>query len=442
MSESLTPLLSQFLGPSYGPNNIGQSGNSRVFLQTSQLATAIFGGGADRYSENFPRLAFNYIIRINFNVALKQFTSNYFSQDDEQILQYLVKSVDLPSVSIDTETVNQYNRPVVIQKKINYEDVVLNMYDVIDGKTLKFWEMYYEYYFRNGLTSKLNGEGAEEGIDYSKNFQTNGYTKFNGDFGYNIEQVGKEKHLIESIDIFQIFGGWFSTTHIINPKIKSFTPSTLEYGANEVCELEFVLQHEGIIYENRNQDFATSKLTKQELDFLSQSQFKELSMSLSSKKLRRRDLTNANSAIQNANIDKRDRNLGYRTFVGRRNGTLLDAIGVDGSMFGDSIIGKELGDTVTGLDRRLTSLVRGLPKNVASTVIRGVTTGDFKFRPNLKDSIKNIGRQESDQVIYRQRRNFGSIIENAGNDIIGSVLNNDDQGGIDDGFISGQPDRR
>ena len=40
--------------------------------------------------------------------------------------------------------------------KVMFEPIKMVFHDVADGKTLKFWDMYYRYYFADGFEAKKN----------------------------------------------------------------------------------------------------------------------------------------------------------------------------------------------------------------------------------------------------------------------------------------------
>src|SRR5262249_40613553 len=152
---------------------------------------------------------------------------------------------------------NQYNRKRLSQTKIMNEPVKIVFHDVADGKTLKFWEMYYRYYFQDGSEpgqndpkQSQNKNGTYTVEDFLKNitpainpnianlpssitdlFRSNSPTGANsptntlGDksalqnivtdaldnqhFGFNLPVVGNIRNLIQAIDVYQVHGGRF-----------------------------------------------------------------------------------------------------------------------------------------------------------------------------------------------------------------------------------------
>ena len=98
--------------------------------------------------ENSPRFKFNFHVYFNINTTQIPALRNAFSQDQSTI-GILVKNIELPKFQIEVETLNQYNRKRLVQKKINYEPVKAVFHD--DGGDLirTMWYNYYSYYYKD-----------------------------------------------------------------------------------------------------------------------------------------------------------------------------------------------------------------------------------------------------------------------------------------------------
>lgn len=231
----------------------------------------------------------------------KSFISQYFNTADLAQIMPLVKTVEMPSMKIDTAPLNQYNRKRLSQSKIAYEPIKVVFHDVADGKTLKFWDMYYRYYFADGneygkndakqsqqqnktmsveqLVKNLvpNVNPAIAGLPSSVKslFQSNAPTNVNsptntnGDksaiqniiadtldnhnFGLNLPTIGNIRNLIQTIDIYQVHGGRFNQVTLVNPRISAFTHDTLNYAVGDkTLELTFTFEYEYAYYTIQN----------------------------------------------------------------------------------------------------------------------------------------------------------------------------------------------
>ena len=231
----------------------------------------------------------------------------------------------MPSMKIQTEVLNQYNRKRISQTRVGFEPIKMVFHDVADGKTLKFWEMYYRYYFMDGtepgandpkktelggrpysiemlrnLTPSLNPSIANlpssvksiiqgrstPGSDLSTN--TSGSksliqniikdTLDNHNFGFNLPTVGNIRNLIQSIDIFQVHGGRFNQVTLVNPRISAFTHDVLNYATNDkTLELTFTFEYEYAYYTVQNMKLGgTESNNNSSLDSFSHSEFLEL----------------------------------------------------------------------------------------------------------------------------------------------------------------------
>lgn len=252
---------------------------------------------------NQPRLPFQYYIDIRLNNVgtAASYISKFFNNPQWAQIAPLVKSIDMPSFRIETTPLNQYNRKRLSQTKIAYEPVKVVFHDVADGKTLKFWDMYYRYYFEDGneagqniakQSQQQNGTTSIEqflqgvtpsftsnilGLPASVNnlFQSNApnnsnsptntvgnksalnnivsNTLDNQHFGFNLPQVGNIRNLIQEIDIYQVHGGRFNQVTLVNPRVSAFNHDILNYAeGGKSLELTFVFEYEYAYYTIQN----------------------------------------------------------------------------------------------------------------------------------------------------------------------------------------------
>ena len=205
----------------------------------------------------------------------------------------------MPSFDIQSTSLNQYNRKRISQTKIVNKPVKIVFHDVADGKTLKFWDMYYRYYFSDGnepdkniakasappspvsvsqfltnitpsinpnilsmlpssISSVLGGtpttsmgantNGAKSTTDGIISNTLNSHL-----FGYNLDSVQNIRNLIRSVDIFQVHGGKFNKVTLVNPRIATFSQDALDYSVGDkTMALTFVLDYEYAYYTIQN----------------------------------------------------------------------------------------------------------------------------------------------------------------------------------------------
>lgn len=273
------------------------------YEKSSKHASYNFGQESTYLYRNQPRLPFEYYIDIKLNNVgtASSYISSFFNNPSWAQVQPLVKTVEMPSFKIETTPLNQYNRKRLSQTKVAFEPIRMVFHDVADGKTLKFWDMYYRYYFSDGnepgknmakSDQQRNGTFATE--SFLKNvtpafnpnlanlpasvkniFQNNSPSGTNspnntvGDksaiqniiantldnqhFGFNLPTVQNIRNLIQEIDIYQVHGGRFNQVTLVNPRISAFTHDTLSYAeSGKPLELTFTFEYEYAYYTIQN----------------------------------------------------------------------------------------------------------------------------------------------------------------------------------------------
>lgn len=222
-----------------------------TILRDSRHAANLFGFTGTRLNTGTPRHKFQYFINIRFNGAAGGFVGSFLGRSAQETVAALVKTVTMPNISVDTEVLQQYNRRKIIQTRVEPQNVQMTFHDTVDGRTLNLWEMYYEYYYRDGVASRKLG-GA--GVNMARFPHDTVRPRFEDDFGYNIERVQDIRQLINAVEIFQVHGGKFTQTSLVAPTISNFTHDTLDY-ADTSGLMQFTLDFmpEAIVYNNINQ---------------------------------------------------------------------------------------------------------------------------------------------------------------------------------------------
>lgn len=250
-----------------------------------------------------PRVPFEYYINLRLNNVgtAATYIKNYFNTASYAQIAPLVKTVEMPSFKIETTPLNQYNRKRLSQTKVTFEPVKVVFHDVADGKTLKFWEMYYRYYFGDGtepgmndpkqsqakngtyslesflknITPSINPNLANLPSSVKSLFQSNAPTNANSptntvgskqntdniisnvlnshQFGFNLPQVGSIRNLIQTLEIYQVHAGRFNQVTLVNPRVAAFTHDILNYAeGGKTLELTFTFEYEYAYYTIQN----------------------------------------------------------------------------------------------------------------------------------------------------------------------------------------------
>jgi len=358
---------------------LGGIGKGQGYLRGPDHVNTVFGLNNSKFLNAYPKLKFEHFIRFNLSDPVKYNT---------QPIAALVKTADYPSMNIETATINQYNKKRVIQKRIDFDKINIVIHDVADGKTLDFWKRYYNYYYKDGADAnhkdmfKKNSNEKNQGakLPQSKNVIEAINPEFYTRHGLN----AVDAPFFESIELFYSRGKLYDKVILIKPKIAAFRHDSINYeDGTSIMQLSFTLEYENVIYgETRLFNDATAK----------------------------RDVP---SRLK-TNMPARSPDNGNPLLVGQGKGSK------EGSIFDKAF--KKITDDI----------VSDFTGNLQSTLVRGLTTGNFKLNPNpvkqFKNSVKNYGNNISGQLV----QSFVSeAIESVSSSIneAGQSASEDDEGG-------------
>ena len=289
--------------PSFSSLFTSLSGAGFFYEKSSRHATFNFNQEAQSLYRNQPRFPFEYYINIRLNRVgtADTYINQFFNNPTWTQVQPLVKTIEMPSFKIETTPLNQYNRKRLSQTKIGFEPVKVVFHDVADGKTLKFWEMYYRYYFGDSTEpdkNQVKQPGGQRGPVTTEQFLKNITPSFNPNlsglsasikdvfqnnsflgaksptnqlgskqdtqnivddtlnshqFGFNLPVVQNVRNLIQAIDIYQVHGGRFNQVTLVNPRVSAFTHDVLSYAeSGKTLELTFTFEYEYAYYTIQN----------------------------------------------------------------------------------------------------------------------------------------------------------------------------------------------
>ena len=154
-----------------------------------------------------PKLKHLYHVVLNINPSITTSSTSGFTNTTQREINLLCKSVDLPSFSMATETLNQYNRKKVVQTSVNYDPINMVWHDDSAGLTSFLWKNYFNYYFSDASHVAQNA-GAPLLTDpaYNRNNGLNsGYDSGANTINrYGLDKPGKKDNFFTSIQVFQL----------------------------------------------------------------------------------------------------------------------------------------------------------------------------------------------------------------------------------------------
>lgn len=133
-----------------------------------------------------PRFKFLFHVSFTLNTDIPKLNT-LIGVDKINSLGYLVKTVDLPKYTVQTETMNQYNRKRVVQTKINYDPVNIVFHDDGGDNSRNLWYNYYSYYYKDPSQNYLAPNSDNGSLGASANLAKG--------FGYNDRDIYNDKRI-------------------------------------------------------------------------------------------------------------------------------------------------------------------------------------------------------------------------------------------------------
>ena len=185
-----------------------------------------------------PKSQFLFHVYIELNSAIHK-------DPNEATFSILVKSLELPKYSIETKTLNAYNRPNIVQTKVKYESITIKFHDDSSNVIRNLWEKYYQFYYQDSRLGTDNNGGPMNTYLQKHKYQDN----IPLGFGYNPKKDNNGLvNFIQSIRIYSLHAGQHSSYVLVNPSIRSFKHGSHDYAQSDVLEHEMTVDFETVLY--------------------------------------------------------------------------------------------------------------------------------------------------------------------------------------------------
>ncbi len=218
-----------------------------------------------------PRNKFLFHVYFNINKERIAPLQQVFDTSDKTAIGLLVKTIQLPNFSIDTEVLNQYNRKRIVQKKINYQPVRVEFHDDAGDLVRNLWYNYFSYYYTDpnqqyGSAPATNGTNGpsttQPGFSYS-NRDIYAADRPVNDWGFIGESYGQGTNDLTSgpvegtgkpaffndITIYGLSQHRFAQYTLINPIIKDWNHDTYDYSqGNGTMNNTVTIEYETVKY--------------------------------------------------------------------------------------------------------------------------------------------------------------------------------------------------
>ena len=180
-----------------------------------------------------PKIGTMYHVFIDLNPTVA--TTDQNSQIE---IGLMAKQVNLPKFTVQTKTLNAYNRKNIVQERINYDPISFTFHDDSADVVREFWYNYYSYYYRDA--------DHEESLFHQdhkykqRQEQTWGYTPQGGN---------NTPTYINAIRIYSLHQKSFSSYILMRPTITNFQHGQHTAGEYETMEHSMTVAYEAVRYE-------------------------------------------------------------------------------------------------------------------------------------------------------------------------------------------------
>ena len=251
--------VTKFLGSVVG-GIFGSEGDMKDYKHAARLFT-------DDYMRLAPKVEFLYHVHfdINKDAARSPGGPVGWSKSEPNIeVGMLVKACQVPGVTLNTETKNQYGKKTNIQTQAQYTPINITFHDDNVNLISGMWQQYFKNYYADSVfpeelkvqpTYSRPGSGTYKyggGDDPTGNtsggdgpYKTSPIQSQKVGFGINSDFPG---HFFNKISIYQLSRHNFFEYTLINPIIQSWQGPQLNSSSSQPAENQMVLIYEGIKY--------------------------------------------------------------------------------------------------------------------------------------------------------------------------------------------------
>lgn len=249
--------VTKFLGSVVG-GIFGSEGDMKDYKHAARLFT-------DDYMRLAPKVEFLYHVHFDINKAAARSPGGPvgWSKSEPNIeVGMLVKACQVPGVTLNTETKNQYGKKTNIQTQVQYTPINITFHDDNVNLISGMWQQYFKNYYADSVFpeelkiqptySRPGTVGSGGGDDPTGNtsggsgpYRTSPVQSQRVGFGINSDFPG---HFFNKISIYQLSRHNFFEYQLINPIIQSWQGPQLNSSSSQPAENQMVLIYEGIKY--------------------------------------------------------------------------------------------------------------------------------------------------------------------------------------------------
>lgn len=352
-----------------------------------------------------PKQSFLYYVVINLDTNFTSMGGGFLGTalslaDRYQGLEngLLVKRIDLPKFTLNTKTLNSYNRKNIIQTNIQYDPITVGFHDDAADVITNFWNDYYTYYYRD---SDYDSEAYRQPYKYdSRNKVGWGFSPRNGGMGNGSRQLPS---MIKNISIFSLHNKRFTQYYLVNPVITGWRHGEHDSSnGSGLMENSMTVAYETVKY-------YTGYTNPVDVDGFSLLHYDNFDSPISN------SVTNIYSdagllgALENTKKDLARPQGGdgsggalsnlltaYRAYNNLKNVNLKNVVGTTLGQIGGQILNSTLN---AGISAAFPSLGSGVTGTGSSQLITGGTTGSFGYSTGYNSGGVTIGGSFASAIV-------------------------------------------
>ena len=258
--------------------NLGQGVLGGLFgteyLRDFQHASRVFRSDGYAYS---PKFKFLFHVTFDINTELVG-AKAFFPEGTNTHFGLAVKTVQLPTYTFDTSTLNQYNRKRIVQTKVKYDDINISFHDDNANLIRNLWYGYFTYYYKDSTQNAAKTQGITPDNTLTPDF-VNQFATSSNVFDYNrrntydnsiygddewgyIGQSTKDQltalantlgvskaPFFKATNIYGFNQHNFVQYRLVNPMITNFKHDSYDYSStNGTMEHTMTIAYEGVNY--------------------------------------------------------------------------------------------------------------------------------------------------------------------------------------------------
>ena len=250
--------VTKFLGSVVG-GIFGSEGDMKDYKHAARLFT-------DDYMRLAPKVEFLYHVHFDINKAAARSPGGpvgWAKSEPNIEVGMLVKACQVPGVTLNTETKNQYGKKTNIQTQAQYTPINITFHDDNVNLISGMWQQYFKNYYADSVFPEElkvqptysrpgnKGGSGTQGDDPTGNtsgagpYRTSPIQNQKVGFGINSDFPG---HFFNKISIYQLSRHNFFEYTLVNPIIQSWQGPQLNSSSSQPAENQMVLIYEGIKY--------------------------------------------------------------------------------------------------------------------------------------------------------------------------------------------------